>query len=518
MTSTHDVVPRTTADGLRGRPEFEAIGVDRIPEQDRTSTPWSFAGIFMGTSLSLALFIYGGLAIEFGLGIWSSLSSLAIGTLIGVLLIIPTIVIGSRTATNNSTASGAHFGVRGRLVGSFVGLAINLVYTALGIWSGGQVLVAILARLVGLPNTNLTLAIAYAVISVLVAGVAIYGYQLLLRTEFAIALLGAVTFVLILIGFVGRVDWSYHGGSYLLGSFAKTWIFAAVALGVSGPMSSIIFMGDWSRYISPEQHSTRRLSVVGSVTLFAGLMIPSILGVFIAAAFRHPLANFFPSLVSESPGWTAVAMLPLAIFGTVGFVVTNVYSSGLDLDAIVPRLSRAFATFIGVVGSTALVFLGSLVWNAQNSVTAASLLLVAIGTPWAAVTGIGYIRCRGRYHLDDLQVFNRRETGGRYWYRRGFNPGAVVAWLAGSVWGCLAIDASPIYKGPLSNLAGGVDTSFIGSFVLAAAVYLGYLGVKAVRRRRASPSPATGEAPQTGRQTPRPAAQQPKEVGAADVH
>jgi purine-cytosine permease-like protein len=36
------------------------------------------------------------------------------GTLIGLIPIAPLIVIGSKTATNNSTSSGAHFGVRGR--------------------------------------------------------------------------------------------------------------------------------------------------------------------------------------------------------------------------------------------------------------------------------------------------------------------------------------------------------------------------------------------------------------------
>ena len=295
------------------------------------------------------------------LGTWSSLTALAVGTLAGILLIIPTIVIGSRTATNNSTASGAHFGVRGRLVGSFVGLAINVVYTALGIWAGWAG-----ARFdPGSPRRDTKRQ--------LVTGDLLRGHfgpgcdrgdlrlPAFVEDRVRDCAFGRVTLVLVLVAFVGQVRWSYHGGSYLLGSFAKTWIFAAVALGVSGPMSAILMMGDWSRYISPAQHSTRRLTVVGSVALFAGLMLPGALGVIIAAAFRHPLANFFPTLVSQSPEWAAIAMIPVAIFGTVAFVVTNVYSSGLDLDSIAPRLSRAFATFIGVIVATALVFLGRFV-------------------------------------------------------------------------------------------------------------------------------------------------------------
>jgi hypothetical protein len=63
-----------------------------------------------------------------------------------------------------------------------------------------------------------------------------------------------------------------------------------------------------------------------------------------------------------------------------------------------------------------LVLLGSLVWDTNESLTAAALILLALTGPWAAIVGIDYIRRRGRYDLEALQVFNRRETGGAYWY------------------------------------------------------------------------------------------------------
>ncbi len=464
---------RTDLGELYGRPEFEAIGVDRIPEEERTSTPWTFFGIFMGSSLTLSLMVFGWLPITFGLGVWSALSSVAVGTLVGVVLVMPLMVIGSATATNNSTASGAHFGVRGRLVGSIVGLAITLVYTALGIWAGGQLAVAILARLVDTPQSNTALAVAYAVLAAGVAFIAIYGYHLLLRVEFALFAFAVVMFTLIVIAFRGSIDFGYHGGSYLLGSFWTTWILSAVVIGISGPMSTITVMGDWSRYISPSCFPARKLAPVASLAMFLALMVPSVLGILLASAFADPFADFFTSLVDESPTWIVVAMLPLAILGTIGFVAANMYSAGLDLDAIIPRLTRPLATLIAIAVSTGLIFLGSLVWDARDSITAGSFVLVAIGTPWAAITGAGYLRCRGRYHLDDLQVFNRRQTGGMYWFTHGFNHRATIAWLAGSVYGCLAINATPLYTGPLADIAGGVDTSFLGSFVIALAVYLG---------------------------------------------
>ncbi len=41
------------------------------------------------------------------------MAAIAVGTAVGVALLIPLVLLGSRTATNNATGSGATFGVRG---------------------------------------------------------------------------------------------------------------------------------------------------------------------------------------------------------------------------------------------------------------------------------------------------------------------------------------------------------------------------------------------------------------------
>ena len=106
---------------------FERNGVDRIPEGDRTSTPATFFVIFIGGSVGLGAVAFGWVGLTFGLGLWATISAIAVGTAVGIVLLIPLVLLGSRTATNNATASGAAFGVRGRLVGSGIGLLTCLV-------------------------------------------------------------------------------------------------------------------------------------------------------------------------------------------------------------------------------------------------------------------------------------------------------------------------------------------------------------------------------------------------------
>src|SRR4051794_34550926 len=130
-----EVAPRPQGIGPSG---FERNGVDRIPESDRTSTPGTFFVVFVGGSVGLGAIAFGWLGMYFGLGLWATISAIAVGTLVGQILLVPLILIGSRTATNNATSSGATFGVRGRLIGSGIGLLTTLFSVALTGWTSGS--------------------------------------------------------------------------------------------------------------------------------------------------------------------------------------------------------------------------------------------------------------------------------------------------------------------------------------------------------------------------------------------
>ncbi len=68
-------------------------------------------------------------------------------------------------------------------------------------------------------------------------------------------------------------------------------------------------------------------------------------------------------------------------------------------------------------------------------------------------------------------MFNRGETGGRYWYTAGWHWPAALAWVAGSVVGLLTIQTT-LFSGPLSGIASGVDISLVAGSVVAAVIYL----------------------------------------------
>ena len=395
---------------------------------------------------------------------------MVVGYAIGALLVTPMGLLGPRTGSNNSVASGAQFGVLGRLVGSVIGLLIALCYVALAIWAGGQAIVAPAARLLGTPDSALAYGLGYAAVAIIVAIIAIYGFQLLERAQ---KLLVPTVGVLTLTGFIafaGDFNPSYAGGDYVLGSFWATWTLSVV-LAVSGPVSYCTAIGDWTRYVS-RRHGDRRTAGAVFGGMFLGALLPALLGAFIGVSMGvRADDDFVASVVAAAPAWYVLPILLNGLVGSCGQASITLYSSGLDLDAVFPRLSRVGCTTVMTLVCLALVYLGAFVWDAEESVIAFALLLTAVATPWMGVTLVGFALSRGRYNAADLQVFNERRRGGVYWFTGGWNVRAVVAWALGSAIG-LACSATTIYTGPLANIAGGVDLSFVAGMITAAVAYL----------------------------------------------
>ena len=283
--------------------------------------------------------------------------------------------------------------------------------------------------------------------------------------------------VLLLLGipaFAGGFDAGHAGGDYVLGSFWSTWMLA-VTVAAAGPLSYAPSLGDYTRRISRRRFSDRRVLLAAGGGIYLGLLVTTLFGAFTAVTFIDPGDSYVADLVAGAPGWYVLPILVIGLAGGVGQGVLNLYASGLDLEALVPRLKRVHTTLITSVAAIVLLYAGTFALDAVNSITAMTLVLNGLAAPWVVVNLIGFLVARrGRYDPNDLQAFNQGRRGGRYWFTGGWNLRALVAWAAGSAFGLLAVQTE-LYIGPLANVAGGVDLSLLGSGVVAGAVYLAAL-------------------------------------------
>ena len=448
---------------------IETRGVDTVPDSERTAKPGSLIRVFLGANLSLSVMVFGWLAILYGLGFWEAVSAIVVGTLLGAAFVARTSLLGWKAATNNSVASGAYFGVRGRLVGSFVGLLITMQYIALTVWTGGEMATASLGKLLGFESSDLALSAGYALIALLIVVFAIIGYRFIVKLNSVIAPVMLVLMVLSVVALWPSFDPGYAGDPqlYALGSFWPTWLLAVITTGLAGPVSYVTQTGDWARYIS-RSHSEGEIVSKTFLAMVIGLSLPTVFGAFVATAAFDEF-SFAAGYVAGSPVWLVVPLLLVAIVGSLGQGSINLYSMGLDLDAILPRLSRTKSTILVAVLSTTLVFVGKFVFDAEAAVTNSVLFLTALATAWASISMFMYWRTRGEFNQADLQVFNSGGSGGKYWYVSGWNFKAVIAWILGSGSGILAISSAD-YLGPISELFAGIDLSVPMAALVAIAV------------------------------------------------
>ncbi|PPS71461.1 MULTISPECIES: cytosine permease [Streptomyces] len=329
---------------------IEQRGVDTIPEGERTSGPRDLVSILLGSNLCLGVIVFGWLPPSFGLDWWSSVGAVLAGTVVGVLFTAPLALVSLRTGTNLSTSSGAQFGVRGRLVGSVVGLLLALGYTALTVWIGGDVMVTVLGRLAGLPQGGISYGVIYGLLAAATVAGAVHGYRVLLAMSrvlaFGMTALLALGVIAYAPGFTAAA--LPETGGYLLGGFWPTWLLAAVVATVC------VFAGHY--------YSTAQDAMTSFVLLLTAIGTPWAVitligfarcgGVYDADALQVFNRRARGGVYWYRSGWNVPATLSWAAGATVGVLAVSLPSYEGPLLALTGGVDCSFL-LSGVVGGVA---------------------------------------------------------------------------------------------------------------------------------------------------------------------
>ncbi|GEP39598.1 nitrate reductase [Nocardioides psychrotolerans] len=453
--------------------EVEQHGIDTIPPEHRHSGPVDLFRIQFGGANTFATIILGTFPILLGLSLWQAVAATVVGVVMGSLFLMPMGLFGPLTGTNNAVASGAHFGVRGRVLGSFLSLLTAIAFYSISVWVSGDALVGAMIRLFGVADSDLLRGVIYALLGAIVIVVVVYGYAFMLLVNKVVVVGNSFLILLGVIAYSGQIDLSYDpgAGAYALGSFWPTFVLSALIV-MGNPVSFGAFLGDWSRYI-PERTAPRSLLLA----TFAGqcaTLLPFLFGV-VTATLVVGEADYVVALINASPLWYAVLLMVVAFLGGLSTGITSLYGTGLDFSSVFPRFSRVQASLF--IGALAFVFIlvGRLAFDLIGSVNAFIGAIVICTVPWMIIMTIGYVVRRGYYSAADLQVFNLGMRGGSYWFHNGINWRGMAAWIPAAVCGLLFANYPPLIEGPLRNAVGGVDISLFVSIGLAAAIYVAAL-------------------------------------------
>lgn len=176
------------------------------------------------------------------------------------------------------------------------------------------------------------------------------------------------------------------------------------------------------------------------------------------------------ALVDAAPLWFIPALVYVGLASGMAQAVINTYGTGLDTSAIIPKLNRVQATLLACSIATTLVYIGHFYSAIAGGVAVFLALLACSSIPWIVILTMGHLRRRGYYNTVDLQVFNRGEKGGVYWFTGGLNFAVIGVWATAFVSG-LMFTSNEWFTSPGARLLGGLDAGFLVAGIVAAGLY-----------------------------------------------
>jgi purine-cytosine permease-like protein len=434
--------------------QVETFGFERIPDRSRYARPIDLFRLLFGGCNTFSTSVLGSFPVLLGLSFKAGVYSIVLGVVIGSCILAPMGLFGPRNGTSDPVSSGAHFGIHGRIVGSFLAVLTAVAFFSLAVWSSGDALVGGANHLLGLPVNWMTLSFAYGLFAVLVLTVCVYGFRFMLWVNKIAVWAASLLFVVGIVAFAGPFN-SAYAGKVALGSVGFWPAFvSAVLVAMSNPVSFACTLGDWARYIP--QNTPKKRTILAVMLAQLATFVPFFFGLATATIIASKAPDFIASnnyvggLLAISPNWFFLPVCLIAIIGGMSTGTTALYGTGLDMSCMFPKfLVESVSTF--------------------------SVLINVCSCPWMVIMIIGFVTRRGFYLSDDLQVFNRGGRGGHYWFTHGWNWRAMGAWIPSAVVGLCFVNLPDQFVGPLGQLAGGLDISMPVSLTLACALYIALL-------------------------------------------
>jgi len=382
---------------------IETEGVGTIPEEQRTKGPWQIFALWAGFSIVITNFLLGSLTVNAGLAVGFAAAALSV-VMIGVIVYLGT-RIAATEGTAGTTAMRAPFGIQGRVIPS-----LAMVMATVG-WFGVQtgIVASSTQQILAGYGIDLSFWLLALVLGAIMAVAAIFGYEWIewlnkIAVPVMVVLLGLVVYQIIT-----NFGFALEGGSGMSFWQAMNVIPAATA-------AFLLVAMDYGRY--GNNNSPGAASWGATIAWIVFAVILAGIGILAAAA----AGTWDPVQIMVELGLGSVG-LALLIAGSWTTNVTNVYAGGIALSQITgfKRVNMTVAT--GVIG-TALAIAG--IYSAGGIISFLSALTITL----VPTTGIMLVHYYLFEHSFDGEALFERT--GKYWYLRGWNPTAIVAWAIGA--------------------------------------------------------------------------------------
>lgn len=435
----------------------ETHGIAPIGEDQRYGRPERLFTLWFAPQVTMTGVFTGTLAIALGLGFWLGLLAMAIGTVLGSVVVAYLSTWGPRTGAGQLPNARMAFG-GGVVVPALLQWLSSIAWDGLVGLFGGEAL----SVLLGIPFWA-----AVAIVLALQGAVGFFGYEVIHRMQAVLTVVLFVTFAVFAVKLVAGhsvvTPPSTHGAD-LAGAFVLE-----ITIALSLAISWASYAADFSRYL-PATSSRARVfgySFAGIVTAYVFVQ-----GIGIAAAgvLSEQTAAGVQAIMGDGV-LGAVALLAIAL-ASVGSSAMNDYSGSLALQTIGVRVRRPLSAVVVTVAAFVLIL-----WlHAADTASRFQDVLLLIGywvPAFAAIVIIDWlIRSRGRLTVNPALEYTARADA----------VAALVVFVLAYLAAMPFMNTSLIH-GPVATAWHGADVAYFVNFLVAGLLYGGY---RLLRGRRAA--------------------------------
>ncbi len=326
--------------------------------------------------------------------------------------------MGAKFSLPNTILSRGTWGTKGGVISSLTTILSGLGWYATHLLLTALVLIAIFTSI-------LHVSASYAIPIIIGAGLLSLGlgftginYISKMAKYFVPVLLGLIIIMFVIA--MQEVGWSYHN----VAPIKSTVSFGGVLnVSFSVFVMSFIFSGDYGRYLKDKKMSFGGAVgpiLIQSFFIFVGVMM------YVATGSADLVSQLIKMHLILVAGFIAVAV-------TVVTNVTNMYVPGLALTTALggygKKVHRHIATVsMGIVGLILTLF----VYTHISYFSFLFDFLTYIGVIFASANAViitDFLLRRRNYRISDLESTSQSNN---YWYTKGYNIIAIVAFLLGA--------------------------------------------------------------------------------------
>lgn len=436
---------------------LEQRSIDYVPPQERHGRPTSLMFVWFAANTSITAVVTGALFVVLGNSVLWSIPAIIIGNLFGAFFTSLHSVQGPKLGVPQMIQSRAQFGYFGAILPLGLALLIYIGFYATGLVLGGQAI----ARLLHVPQQFG--AVVFALMSTTLA---IFGYRYIHRYSHVAAVLSAVVFL----GLFVRILADPAVGPLLRDTtFTLAPFILGISLSASWQLTFGPYVADYSRYLPADTSSRATFGWTFAGSVLGGSLAMT-LGALAAGlggeAFMSNQVGYFADL----GGNLAIIVLLAVICGKLTGNTLSSYGGYMSAATIVTSLTRQSQVrprlrvlYIALISAVSLAIALTATDSFLTSFTNFLLFLLYFIVPWSAINLVDFYWVRHeQYDIADL--FRVDGAYGR------FNKAALLAYLVGVVVQIPFMNSS-LYVGPVADLLGGAELSWILGLAVSGGLY-----------------------------------------------